>query len=234
VKNTILLIFKTYFCLTLPLFSDQQSSAIVCGWYASQLLCLHRRHLGWDGKTRCLPSKILFTSSRAIHTNVLSRRAFSAPDSLNPAYQRSALLKRIGDENVMGRNLYQISNEVTKFGPKIATDTKPSQHQSPVTPPNSPTTPPEGTNVDSAYDNLMRVLGEIEYQMGIQNLAVENYATAVSHLKLATSHHHPAATFNLALCYERGMGVDKDLQMVSYTFFFFCFILSGLICCRPF
>lgn len=49
--------------------------------------------------------------------------------------------------------------------------------------------------------------------MGIQNIEAGHYVTAVSHLKLATSHNHAGATFNLGLCYEQGLGVEKDMKM---------------------
>lgn len=68
--------------------------------------------------------------------------------------------------------------------------------------------------VDFAYNNLLNVVSEIEFQMGVQNLQAGDYLTAVSHLKLSTSHSHPGATFNLALCYEEGLGVKKDLKIV--------------------
>lgn len=35
---------------------------------------------------------------------------------------------------------------------------------------------------------------------------------AVSHFKLAHGHRHAGATFNLGLCYECGVGVEKDLR----------------------
>lgn len=57
----------------------------------------------------------------------------------------------------------------------------------------------------------MTTLGRIEFDLGLQSLQANKNETAVSHFKLASSHHHAGATFNLGLCYELGQGVKKDL-----------------------
>lgn len=59
------------------------------------------------------------------------------------------------------------------------------------------------------------MLGDIEFEMGVQNINAGHYETAVSHLKLATSHNHAGATFNLGLCYEQGLGVEKDMKIAQ-------------------
>lgn len=46
----------------------------------------------------------------------------------------------------------------------------------------------------------------------MQNLRANEPKIAVSHLKLATTHRHPEATFNLGVCYETGIGVEKDMK----------------------
>lgn len=55
-------------------------------------------------------------------------------------------------------------------------------------------------------------VGSIEFMLGVQNMAANNLDDAASHFKLATTHRHPGATFNLGLCYELGMGVRKDMK----------------------
>lgn len=66
--------------------------------------------------------------------------------------------------------------------------------------------------VENAFQNLLDVIGEIEFQMGLQNVLAGNYETAASHFKLSTSHQNIKATFNLGLLYENGLGVKKDLK----------------------
>lgn len=59
---------------------------------------------------------------------------------------------------------------------------------------------------------MVKFLGETEFKLGLQNISAGRYRTAVSHLKLASRHHHVGATFNLGLCYEQGLGVSKNLR----------------------
>lgn len=46
----------------------------------------------------------------------------------------------------------------------------------------------------------------------MQNLRANEPEIAVSHLKLATTHRHPEATFNLGVCYESGVGIEKNMK----------------------
>lgn len=46
----------------------------------------------------------------------------------------------------------------------------------------------------------------------MQNLRANEPEIAVSHLKSATTHRHPEATFNLGVCYETGTGVQKNMK----------------------
>lgn len=46
----------------------------------------------------------------------------------------------------------------------------------------------------------------------MQNLRANEPEMAVSHLKLATTHRHPDATFNLGICYETGTGIEKNMK----------------------
>lgn len=69
------------------------------------------------------------------------------------------------------------------------------------------------STVEQAVQDLLSVLGEIEFQLGVKSINAGDYVTAVSHLKLATSHHHAGATFNLGICAENGLGIKKDLNL---------------------
>lgn len=46
-------------------------------------------------------------------------------------------------------------------------------------------------------------------------MAAKQTKIAVSHFKLAASHQHPGATYNLGLCYELGVGVQKNFKRAS-------------------
>lgn len=68
------------------------------------------------------------------------------------------------------------------------------------------------TDVSVAVDNLISVLGDIEFRLAMQNLRANEPETAVSHLKLATTHRHPEAAFNLGVCYETGTGIQQNMK----------------------
>lgn len=70
----------------------------------------------------------------------------------------------------------------------------------------------QDTKFSEAVDDLILTLGSIEFNLGMQNLRANEPEVAVSHLKLATTHRHPEATFNLGICYELGLGVQKNLK----------------------
>lgn len=79
----------------------------------------------------------------------------------------------------------------------------------------SETTTPNAEHIDDidvAINNLIGTLGHIEFRLGLQNVASEKLGSAVENFKSATVHRHPEATFNLGVCYELGLGVDKSLK----------------------
>lgn len=77
------------------------SSAIVCGWYTSQMICRRRRHLRHEGWAmgRCRFSKTLLSPSQAFHSNLLSHWVLTAPVAPNRATNKwieSSLLSNDG------------------------------------------------------------------------------------------------------------------------------------------
>ncbi|XP_055318004.1 uncharacterized protein LOC129576660 [Sitodiplosis mosellana] len=68
------------------------------------------------------------------------------------------------------------------------------------------------SDVSIAVEDLIATLGSIEFRLGMQNFRANEPEVAVSHLKLATTHRHKEATFNLGVCYELGVGVEKSTK----------------------
>lgn len=66
---------------------------------------------------------------------------------------------------------------------------------------------------DDSVQNLLQILGDIEFQLGVASVQSDRYDLAVSHFKLATSHSHASAAYNLGICYEEGIGIKKNLKM---------------------
>lgn len=72
----------------------------------------------------------------------------------------------------------------------------------------------------------MKTLGNIEFKLGLQNIQANEHKVAVSHFKLAVTHRHPGATFNLGVCYEQGRIKKQSLvcfesQQFNLLFFFY-------------
>ncbi|XP_055609223.1 uncharacterized protein LOC129756390 [Uranotaenia lowii] len=209
------------------------TSAIICGWYTSQLVCLYRRNHKWDGP-KCLP--YLISAAHRL-PGELGRQEFgrcfqfpaSPPIEPIPKNEGSktanegqqlvtffgvpiptAKVSRLAEfdfENfpaVQKQQVVRINNEIDLSG---KTEVQQSQQQEPPAP-----------TVESAMENLLNVIGEIEYQLGVQSLETGDYQTAVSHLKLGTSHQHAGAAFNLGICYEQGFGVKKSARVAMECF----------------
>lgn len=82
--------------------------------------------------------------------------------------------------------------------------------QSPVTAGAPPADRRAAQTIPEAVRDLLQVVGDIEFQLGVQHMLAKRYDMAARHFKLATSHQHVGATFNLGLCYEHGHGVGRD------------------------
>lgn len=214
------------------------TSAIICGWYTSQLICLYRRNHKWEGP-KCLPYLISSAHKfprefqRSHYSNCFP---FSAPpppplehapksqqdpqQSLVPTFlgvpiptAKSSGLEEFDFRDLTGADgtfLFEINNDGRqqaktqhRFGSLVVNEGR--GHAGVKQQPE-----PQGPTVQSAMENLVSVIGEIEFQLGVENLEIGDYATAVSHLKLGTSHQHAGAAFNLGICYEQGFGVKKS------------------------
>uniref|UniRef100_A0A8D8BED6 Death ligand signal enhancer n=1 Tax=Culex pipiens TaxID=7175 RepID=A0A8D8BED6_CULPI len=209
------------------------TSAIICGWYTSQLICLYRRNHNWEGP-KCLP--FLISSAHNLprnfpHCFLKEGPAGGHEASVEQKSQESdrqhhvtffgvpvptAKLSRLGefDFERFSEVLQVVNHEeqskakTVQYGVQVAANGR-----------DVPTVPePQSPTVESAMENLVAVIGEIEYQLGVQNLEVGDYATAVSHLKLGTSHQHAGAAFNLGICFEQGFGVKKNARVAMECF----------------
>lgn len=70
----------------------------------------------------------------------------------------------------------------------------------------------ENSAIEDAIRRLAFIVGELEFQMGVESILAGDFTEAVNHFNLSTSHKHPGGTFNLALCYEQGFGVKKSMK----------------------
>ncbi|GAB0097247.1 hypothetical protein DMENIID0001_128750 [Sergentomyia squamirostris] len=168
------------------------SSAIICGWYTSQLLCLHRRRqLPWEHSKYSFHPVIHALAPqqhRQFHTGVFNRVALAAPPK-----EYASIGDKIGDFPLdPAKFVHNVSNDKVVDEPKNTS---------------------EKLSLRDAAQNLKTLLGDTHFNFGVHSLNESNFEEATYHFRLATLHRHPSAAFNLALCYERGMGVKKDLRM---------------------
>lgn len=212
------------------------TSAIICGWYTSQLICLYRRNHKWEGP-KCLPFLISSahqlprnfphcflkaggSSGNDVGSEQQQKNAYSEETTVQqqqvtffgvpvPTAKLSRLgefdFERFSEVRVVNHDPEEAGAKKVQYGVQVANGAVPEPE------PKSPT-------VGSAMENLVAVIGEIEYQLGVQNLEVGDYATAVSHLKLGTSHQHAGAAFNLGICFEQGFGVKKNARVAMECF----------------
>jgi len=127
-------------------------------------------------------------------------------------------------------NLYNVNNDgkrVAKDVPSIkkaseapqAQQQAAQQHQQPeatataaASPAREPTEAEKEVIIDEAIRNLAAMVGELEFQMGVESILAGNFSSAVDHFELSRNHQHAGGIFNLALCYEQGLGVKKNLR----------------------
>lgn len=230
----------------LQLFSSRQSTSLITGFYASQLLCLYRRNQRWavDG-TRCYYSKYLVHTTHSFHRNVKylltpagqqsflpqlpklpklscpfikSKRATAGKprrtldDEFNdfqhfvdPGYkQHERFFENRG--GFAGTNVYNVNNDGTTE--TVQQESTPAKEEA-----KEPTTEENETaGIDEAIRQLAHIVGELEFEMGVECAMAGNFNDAVDHFRLSTTHKHPGGIFNLALCYEHGVGVKRDMK----------------------
>lgn len=68
-------------------------------------------------------------------------------------------------------------------------------------------------DVTKAVSELVQHLADFEYKVAVQHIKNKDYTSAIPHLKRATTHLHPNGIFNLGLCYEKGLGVQRNLNV---------------------
>lgn len=65
-------------------------------------------------------------------------------------------------------------------------------------------------------------IAEFENRMGLQCMSKKRYRRAMAHFVAGSALQNSAAMFNLAQCYELGLGTSKDLAKVSIDVGYMC------------
>ncbi|CRK99462.1 CLUMA_CG012643, isoform A [Clunio marinus] len=230
------------------------STALITGFYASQLLCLYRRRqrFGLD-INRCYYSKYVLNTTHSLHQNVKYLLTQDAMLSLLPTFSKfQCPFKRIrnsvtqqtieirkrtvedefinfkhfvedpgykkyeeffetfyksSSSNSSNHEVYNVNNNISE---QSKTNEESSNEQKNLK--ESTGEKDEENAIDDAIRQLAYIVGEMEFELGIESITSGEYEAAVDHFKLSSNHNHPGGIFNLALCYERGVGVKKNMQ----------------------
>nr|XP_018896436.1 PREDICTED: uncharacterized protein LOC109030097 [Bemisia tabaci] len=76
--------------------------------------------------------------------------------------------------------------------------------------------------LEDAAEALVKVradiMAEVEHQHGMECIEQKHYRRAVKHFQEASKFNYAPAAYNLALCYERGLGTSQDFKMAAHWY----------------
>lgn len=173
-----------------------------------------RHLLAPAGQQTILPSlpklSCPFKRSRKPETRPVNKQKRTIEDEFNdfkhfvdPGYQQYQNYEQFFNQKSTS-NLYNVNND----GTKEASQEKPLKESSAT----QNDLEKEDAAIEDAIKQLAHIVGELEFQMGVESVLAGHFNEAADHFKLSTNHNHPGGIFNLAICYEQGMGVKKNLK----------------------
>lgn len=160
--------------------------------------------LAGEGQISFLPSlpKLECPFKRAkLHREtgpVKSKKVFDDEQIIDPGYKQHETFYGNFEHRSSTKNVHKVSNEhelTTKAHSDISANEGKEQ---------TPSADKQDAAIDDAIRKLFHIVGELEFQMGLESVMSGDYLGAVDHFKLSCSHNHPGGIFNLALCYEQG------------------------------
>lgn len=214
------------------------STALIFGFYTSQLVCLYKRKHRFDNQEKCsytkffciknqqLHKKFLFTPYEHKKQNYVEKESncnlhVSDRNKLARILERIYELKKYDDKiNIAGQeeffeNRFQnfFDDDILQFGLHHVNNDKSKARQNEKQDITSITQDDEV--LENAFSCITKIIGEIELQLGIECIRAGNFEGAVEHFKMSTNSNNNSACFNLALLYEHGLGVQQDLFMAK-------------------
>lgn len=130
---------------------------------------------------------------------------------VDPGYNQYERFFDAGFKNTSSTNVYNINNDKTNVTvePSLQKDNLGKQDTSSA---EETAEEKENAAIDEAIRQLAHIVGELEFQMGVDSFNDGSFNEAFDHFKLSTNHNHPGGVFNLALCYEKGVGVKRSMK----------------------
>lgn len=205
-------------CLNYTWFSAiTWSSALVLGWYTSQLV-----HLNF--KKKCQknsknPFCVLLTK-RIFCTNGTILKQCSL-QSLPSSETTPATLSKY-ENNFLNYDKYLPKYD--EYLPKYDSFTLHSVSNDQEKKKTSSDSSEESSGVhsdlsaDSDTEKLSDVLNSIENKLGLAAIEQGNHEDGLSLLRSAAKRNHPPALYNLGLCYEMGIGMAADDKMAMQLY----------------
>jgi len=82
----------------------------------------------------------------------------------------------------------------------------------------------ENIKLDNLFNELKilneQSVGKLENMIALTMISELKYDEAIPYLITAAQNGYQKAQYNLGLCYQDGLGVDKDEKIVNFTFYF--------------
>lgn len=90
-----------------------------------------------------------------------------------------------------------------------------------------------GKTLNEATDGVKKIrdetVGELENRLGLRCMSKQRYRKAIIHFAAGSALQNSSATFNLAQCYELGLGTRQNYEKVCYFAKFFLNPLCALV-----
>lgn len=155
--------------------------------------------------------------SSSVDSSILKRQAIENEIKnfqffIDPEYKRYA---RFFDGSDASEKPYNLSNDKPSSEYKEKSDVKKSQKQENL---QKSASKSQDEAIDDAVKQLADIVGELEFQLGVESYRAEDFLNAAAHFKLSTNYKHPGGIFNLATCYEKGLGVKKNLKTAKQLY----------------
>lgn len=129
--------------------------------------------------------------------------------SLNLFDKRFERFFKAHDDLTIGRHrkvFYNVNNDDTLLKPKEYNEESTSADQ--LQQQNS-----EDKAINEIMKSLSEMIGELEFQAGVECVLHKQYKEAVEHFRMSSSSYNASACYNLALLYEQGLGIKKDMEV---------------------
>jgi TPR repeat protein len=88
----------------------------------------------------------------------------------------------------------------------------------------------ENIKLDNLFNELKilneQSVGKLENMIALTMISELRYDEAIPYLTTAAQNGYQKAQYNLGLCYQDGLGVDKDEKIVNFTFYYLLVFLK--------